>query len=105
MSSSGGIMKARQIYDQWLARHSRVYNALGDYERRFRVFCDNLDFVRAHNANADAAGAGEEGEPPSFRLGMNRFADLTNAEYRAAFLNTSIPTSNGTVVGEIPVQH
>uniref|UniRef100_A0A453KCV0 Granulins domain-containing protein n=1 Tax=Aegilops tauschii subsp. strangulata TaxID=200361 RepID=A0A453KCV0_AEGTS len=70
--------EVRAMYDHWLARHGRSYNALGEYDRRFRAFWDNLRLV-------DARG---------FRLGMNRFADLTNDESRAAYLG-AIPSSQG----------
>uniref|UniRef100_A0ACD5YUY0 Uncharacterized protein n=1 Tax=Avena sativa TaxID=4498 RepID=A0ACD5YUY0_AVESA len=85
--------EARQMYDLWLARHGRSYNALGEYDRRFRAFRDNLDFVDAHNARA---AAGQE----SFRLGMNRFADLTNAEFRAAYLGAKASNIRRNPVGE-----
>ncbi|CAM0902396.1 unnamed protein product [Alopecurus aequalis] len=82
--------EVREMYDLWLARHDRSYNALGEYDRRFRAFRDNLDFVDAHNARADVW----------FRLGMNRFADLTNAEFRAAYLGSAVPSARRNVVGE-----
>ena len=69
--------EARAMYDLWLAEHGRAYNALGEHDRRFRVFWDNLRFVDAHNARAGARG---------YRLGLNRFADLTNDEFRAVYL-------------------
>ncbi|KAK3143411.1 hypothetical protein QOZ80_4AG0299980 [Eleusine coracana subsp. coracana] len=69
--------EARAMYELWLAQHGRAYNALGEYDRRFRVFWDNLKFVDAHNARADEHG---------YRLGMNAFADLTNDEFRATYL-------------------
>ncbi|WVZ87624.1 hypothetical protein U9M48_034233 [Paspalum notatum var. saurae] len=80
-ASVGGMARTeaqvRAMYDLWLARHGRVRGALGDdydYDRRFRAFWDNLRFVDAHNSRA------------GFRLGMNRFADLSNDEFRAAYL-------------------
>ncbi|CAL9164373.1 oryzain alpha chain-like [Musa acuminata AAA Group] len=69
----------RRIYAGWLARHGRAYNALGEKEARFEVFKDNLHFVDGHNAAADAGRQ-------RFRLGLNRFADLTNEEFRALYL-------------------
>ncbi|RZR92370.1 hypothetical protein BHM03_00020653 [Ensete ventricosum] len=71
----------RRMYDGWLAKHGRAYNALGENDMRFDVFKDNLRFIDAHNAAADAGRH-------RFRLGLNRFADLTNEEYRAAYLGT-----------------
>ncbi|XP_040251779.1 cysteine protease 1-like [Aegilops tauschii subsp. strangulata] len=83
--------EVRAMYDHWLARHGHSYNALGEYDRRFQAFWDNLRLVDAHNADADAHG---------FRLGMNRFADLTNDEFRAAYLG-AIPSGLGRhAVGE-----
>ncbi|PKA49900.1 Oryzain alpha chain [Apostasia shenzhenica] len=76
--------EVRQLYDGWLAKHGKSFNALDDKERRFQVFKDNLQFIDEHNAAADA---GER----SFRLGLNRFADLSNQEFRAKFLGLRSP--------------
>lgn len=88
--------EVRAMYDLWLAEHGRAYNALGEGEgerdRRFLVFWDNLRFVDAHNELAGARG---------FRLGMNQFADLTNDEFRAAYLGARVPAARrGAAVGE-----
>ncbi|XP_008813817.1 low-temperature-induced cysteine proteinase-like [Phoenix dactylifera] len=69
----------RLLYEGWLAKHGRAYNALGEKERRFEIFKDNVRFIDAHNADAGHH---------SFRLGLNRFADMTNEEYRAVYLGT-----------------
>ncbi|XP_050210650.1 cysteine proteinase mucunain-like [Mercurialis annua] len=66
------------IYEQWLVNNgksSNNINALGEKERRFQVFKDNLRFIDEHNS-------GEE----SYKLGLNQFADLTNEEYRSMYL-------------------
>nr|CAQ00106.1 papain-like cysteine proteinase [Hordeum vulgare subsp. vulgare] len=92
--------EARAVYDLWLAEHgggsSPNANSIADRERRFSAFWDNLRFVDAHNARA---AAGEEG----FRLAMNRFADLTNDEFRAAYLGVKGAAERnraGRVVGD-----
>lgn len=59
------------------APHGRAHNALGEREHRFEVFRDNLRFIDAHNAGAHV-----------YRLVLNRFADLTDEEFRAAYLGT-----------------
>ncbi|KAF8660378.1 hypothetical protein HU200_057960 [Digitaria exilis] len=84
--------QARAAYELWLSRHGKVRSAPRDYEHRFRAFWDNLRFVDAHNARAGARG---------YRLGLNRFADLTNDEFRAAYLGASgISGRNATTTGE-----
>ncbi|GJN26220.1 hypothetical protein PR202_gb14134 [Eleusine coracana subsp. coracana] len=71
--------ETRRMYAEWMVRHGKAYNAIGEEEQRYQVFKDNLRYIDAHNAAADAG-------VHSFRLGLNRFADLTNEEYRAAYL-------------------
>ncbi|PKU86664.1 Oryzain alpha chain [Dendrobium catenatum] len=71
--------EVRLLYEGWLVKHKKSVNALEEKESRFQVFKDNLLFIDEHNAAADA---GEH----TFWLGLNRFADLTNEEYRAKFL-------------------
>lgn len=71
--------ETRRMYAEWMAAHGRTYNAIGEEERRYQVFRDNLRYIDEHNAAADAG-------VHSFRLGLNRFADLTNEEYRATYL-------------------
>lgn len=79
-----GEAKMWEIYERWIERHGRSYNALDEKERRFEVFKDNIRYIDEHNAAADAG-------VHSFRLGLNRFADLTNEEYRASYLGTRQP--------------
>ncbi|KAK9756437.1 hypothetical protein RND81_01G097300 [Saponaria officinalis] len=70
------------LYETWLVKHGKNYNSLGEKEHRFNIFKDNLRFIDEHNS-----------ENWSFKLGLNRFADLTNEEYRSMYLGTR-PRSN-----------
>ncbi|KAF2309768.1 hypothetical protein GH714_005059 [Hevea brasiliensis] len=63
------------IYEDWLVKNGKAYNALGERERRFQVFKDNLRFIDEHNS-----------ENRTYRVGLNRFADLTNEDYRSMYL-------------------
>ncbi|KAG7011642.1 Cysteine proteinase RD21A, partial [Cucurbita argyrosperma subsp. argyrosperma] len=63
------------LYESWLVHHGKAYNAIGEKERRFEIFEDNLRFINEHNR-----------ESRSYKVGLTRFADLTNDEYRAMFL-------------------
>ncbi|XP_010244238.1 PREDICTED: cysteine proteinase RD21A-like [Nelumbo nucifera] len=75
--TSGGRTneQVKALYETWLVRHGKAYNALGEKEKRFEIFKDNLKFIDEHNS-----------QNHTYRLGLNRFADLTNAEYRALYL-------------------
>ena len=66
------------MYEEWLVKHGKAYNGLGEKERRFEIFKDNLRFIDEHNAD----------ESHSYKVGLNRFADLTNEEYRVMYLGT-----------------
>ncbi|EYU37647.1 hypothetical protein ABFS82_02G037200 [Erythranthe guttata] len=66
---------AMAMYESWLVKHGKAYNAIGEKEKRFQIFKDNLMFVEEHNS-ADRP----------YKVGMNRFADLTNEEYRSMFV-------------------
>ncbi|CAK9135384.1 unnamed protein product [Ilex paraguariensis] len=68
--------EVKNLYESWLVQHGKVYNGIGEKERRFEVFRDNLKFIDEHNA---------ENRP--YKVGLNRFADLTNEEYRSMFVS------------------
>ncbi|OVA15890.1 Granulin [Macleaya cordata] len=74
-SSSRTDKDLNDLYESWLVKHGKNYNALGEKERRFEIFKDNLKFIEEHNA-----------EDRSYKVGLNKFADLTNEEYRQKFL-------------------
>ncbi|KAI3885765.1 hypothetical protein MKW92_036596 [Papaver armeniacum] len=67
------------LYESWLVQHGKNYNALGEKERRFEIFKDNLKFIDQHNS-----------ESHSYQLGLNSFADLTNDEYKSTYLGTKV---------------
>ncbi|KAL4344536.1 hypothetical protein AHAS_Ahas11G0188200 [Arachis hypogaea] len=47
-------------------------------ETRFKIFKENLRFIHEHNST---------GNKP-YKLGLNKFADITNEEYRARYHGT-----------------
>jgi len=71
--------EVKSLYEEWLVKHGKLYNALGEKDKRFQIFKDNLRFIDETNA-----------DNRTYRLGLNRFADLTNEEYRARYLGTRI---------------
>ncbi|KAJ7944459.1 Cysteine proteinase [Quillaja saponaria] len=78
-SNLGSNEEVMSIYEGWLAKHHKaISNELGEKQRRFEIFKDNLRFIEEHN-NA---------QNRTYKLGLNRFADLTNQEYSNMYLGT-----------------
>lgn len=71
--------EVRSLYQAWLVKHKRSSNDLEEMEKRFQIFKDNLRFIDEHNAGSHG-----------FKLGLNRFADLTNEEYRSIYLGVKV---------------
>ncbi|RRT39146.1 hypothetical protein B296_00017186 [Ensete ventricosum] len=67
----GGLRRSeedvRRLYEEWMAKHRRSYDAIVEKEKRFVVFMDNLRFVDAHNAAAEAGGRGFHPRGQPFR--------------------------------------
>jgi cathepsin L len=61
-------------HEKWMAEHGRVYKDEAEKARRLGIFRANAEFIDSFNA------AGKH----SHRLATNRFADLTDEEFRAA---------------------
>ncbi|XP_066370841.1 cysteine proteinase COT44-like [Miscanthus floridulus] len=75
--------EVRRMYEAWKSKHGRPRgncDMAGEEDRlRLEVFRDNLRYIDAHNAEADAG-------LHTFRLGLTPFADLTVEEYRGRAL-------------------
>lgn len=72
--------EVERIYEAWMEKHGKKKNndllLTGEDKQRFAIFKDNLRFIDEHNNNKNL----------SYRLGLTRFADLTNDEYRSMYL-------------------
>lgn len=66
------------LYESWLIEHGKSYNALGEKDKRFQIFKDNLRYIDEQNSVPNQ----------SYKLGLTKFADLTNEEYRSIYLGT-----------------
>ncbi|MBD4784883.1 hypothetical protein GUG12_13860, partial [Xanthomonas citri pv. citri] len=38
------------MYESWLVKHGKAYNAIGEKDKRFQIFKDNLRFIDDHNS-------------------------------------------------------
>ncbi|KAI9093238.1 hypothetical protein K1719_027252 [Acacia pycnantha] len=61
-------------YEQWMAQYGKVYKDSIEKEMRYKLFKQNVERIEAFN-NA--------GTQP-YKLGINKFADLTNEELKGA---------------------
>lgn len=66
-------MSMEQRHEQWMATHGRIYKDAAEKAQRFMIFKSNVELIESFN------NAGNH----KFKLGANKFADLTNEEFRA----------------------
>uniref|UniRef100_A0A1J3JYF4 Germination-specific cysteine protease 1 n=4 Tax=Noccaea caerulescens TaxID=107243 RepID=A0A1J3JYF4_NOCCA len=82
--------EVRSIYLQWSAEHGKTNNnnngIINQEDKRFNIFKDNLKFIDLHNDNNKNA---------TYKLGLTRFADLTNDEYRSLYLGARTEPARG----------
>ncbi|XP_076939635.1 cysteine proteinase COT44-like [Bidens hawaiensis] len=62
------------MFLSWLTKYGKVYKVDGEKEKRFQIFKDNLRYIDQHNSGGH-----------SYKLGLNKFADLTVEEYRLLY--------------------
>ncbi|KAL9392378.1 hypothetical protein Peur_016301 [Populus x canadensis] len=62
-------------HEEWMAQHGRVYGDMKEKEKRYLIFKENVERIEAFNNGSDRG----------YKLGVNKFADLTNEEFRAMY--------------------
>jgi C1A family cysteine protease len=70
-------------HEKWMAEHGRTYKDEAEKARRLEIFRTNAELIDSFNA------AGKN----SHRLDTNRFADLTDEEFRAARTGYKVPAA------------
>uniref|UniRef100_A0A0E0KJ49 Peptidase C1A papain C-terminal domain-containing protein n=1 Tax=Oryza punctata TaxID=4537 RepID=A0A0E0KJ49_ORYPU len=63
-------------HEKWMAKHGKTYKDEEEKARRLKVFRANAKLIDSFNAAAEEDGGGH-------RLATNKFADLTDEEFRA----------------------
>ncbi|KAI3807181.1 hypothetical protein L1987_23105 [Smallanthus sonchifolius] len=66
--------EVNDMYLSWLVKHGKIYHTLGEKETRFQIFKDNLNYIEHHNSGDH-----------SYKLGLNKFADMSVEEYRLLY--------------------
>lgn len=66
-----------------MAQHGRLYKDAQEKERRYNIFKNNLEYIENFNNGVDRG----------YKLAINKFADLTNQEFRSLYTGYKRKTS------------
>ncbi|MFQ6652200.1 hypothetical protein Gotur_024178 [Gossypium turneri] len=69
-----------EIFQQWKEKHRKVYRHAEEAEKRFENFKGNLKYILERNAKRKA-------NKWEHHVGLNKFADMSNEEFRKAYLS------------------
>lgn len=70
-----------ELFQRWKEAHRRVYRHVEEAERRLENFRRNLKYIIERNAERSRAS------PKAQRLGLNRFADMSNEEFNKMYIS------------------
>ncbi|KAM5550902.1 fruit bromelain-like [Rosa sericea] len=60
-----------QVFEEWMVKYNRVYKSKEEKEKRFAIFKTTFEFVENFKKHR---------KHESYTVGLNNFADITNAE-------------------------
>ncbi|WOL02088.1 low-temperature-induced cysteine proteinase-like [Canna indica] len=86
-SGSNATEHGFQLFEQWRIVHNKVYKHPAEKVRRFENFLKNLEYVLDHNSRRSSSSSSQ-----NHAVGLNKFADLSNEEFRAKYMSR-IPKS------------
>lgn len=69
-----------EIFEQWKKNHRKVYKHAKEAKMRFEIFKENLKYVMEKNAKRKSSRSAQ-------KVGLNKFADLSNEEFRKTYLS------------------
>jgi cathepsin L len=78
----------QNAFTTWMHSNSKSY-AHDEFQYRYRVFRTNLDYITTYNSRQTGV-----------TLAMNKFGDLTNAEYRKLYLGVKVPAGYQHISGQ-----
>ncbi|KAI3414797.1 uncharacterized protein J3R85_015835 [Psidium guajava] len=70
-------------FDEWMSRHGHDYKDVAEKAKRLKIFQENLRLIEEFNGAANR----------TYKLGLNKYSDLTNEEFVAAFTGYRLPPS------------
>ncbi|CAN1810441.1 Senescence-specific cysteine protease SAG12 [Linum perenne] len=81
----------RASHDDWATKHGKTYRDVAEKEERFLIFKDNVQRIEAFNNKG-----------LSFKLGVNKFTDLTNEEFRSMYLGAAAASFRYANITAVP---
>merc|ERR1712242_515491 len=100
VASALGLAASATVNQDWQsfkAKFGKNYANAAEESRRFAIFKENAAFIARHNADHKI---GKE----SYTVGVNQFADLTNAEFRVSHLAEMVEAPQIRLNYQCPVQ-
>lgn len=100
-SSGAGSMGGRNLqaapsdnednkaFQGFVTKHNRNYLTKEEYNARLKIFSDNLGIIRKHDAAAEG-----------YKIGLNKFADLSPAEFEKMMGFKPLEESNTTALND-----
>jgi len=78
--SSAYALRYQSAFVDYMHKNGKSYNH-DEFAARFATFKKNVDFIDAQNARKDL----------TYKVGLNKFADMTNTEFAAMYNGVKVP--------------
>lgn len=78
LSRGGGVPAEEEVvevFQEWKKKYGKVYRSDEESEKRFENFKNNLKYVMEKNMGGNSEGT----------VGMNKFADMSNEEFKNVY--------------------
>ena len=91
-------MDIKSVFEDWKVKYGKSYETELEHRYRYSVFTENLANIQERNSQGR-----------TIKLGLNKFADLTNGEFVSRNANKNIPTNLVTqnyipIVNSLPTE-
>ncbi|CAG9313007.1 unnamed protein product [Blepharisma stoltei] len=82
-----------QEFQGFIAKYSKVYESVEEFNARFKIFRDNIAYARIHNTLGK-----------SYILGQTKFSDLTHEEFKALYTSSYTPREQRPTTDDSPLE-